>query len=116
MIQIKRAYEEPSTDDGWRVLVDKFWPRGISKEDAQIDDWLKGIAPSDGLRDDFHESEDFSSFKSRYREQLEADKRQEACRKILEKAEEGTVTLIYSSKNEEENNAVVLQEYLEEMK
>lgn len=114
VIQIKRAYADPESGDGWRVLVDKFWPRGISKEDAQIDDWLKDIAPSDELRKDFHESEGFSSFKSRYREQLQADKRQEACRKILEKVEEGNVTLIYSSKNEKENNAVVLKEYLEE--
>lgn len=114
VIKIKRAYEEPGRDDGWRVLVDKFWPRGISKEDGRIDDWLKDIAPSDQLREDFHESKDFSSFRIRYREQLEAEKRQKACRRILEKAEEGTVTLIYSSKNEEENNAVVLEEYLEE--
>lgn len=115
MIKLKRAYEEPNPEDGYRILVDKFWPRGISKEDAKIDEWLKEIAPSDTLRDDFHESGDFSSFKSQYKEQLRADKRQEACRKILDKAEEGEVALVFSSKNEEENNAVVLKEFLEEI-
>ena len=115
VIKIKRAYEEPGPEDGRRILVDKFWPRGLSKEDAKIDAWLKEIAPSDSLREDFHESHDFSSFKSRYKKQLQADIRQEACRKILAQAQEGHVTLVFSSKNEEENNAVVLKEFLEEM-
>lgn len=115
VIKLKRAYEDPSPEDGYRILVDKFWPRGISKEDAKIDEWLKEIAPSDTLRENFHESGNFSSFKSQYKEQLKADKRQEACRKILDKAEKGDVTLVFSSKNEEENNAVVLKEFLKGM-
>ena len=115
MIKIKRAYEEPGPEDGRRILVDKFWPRGLSKEDAKIDAWLKEIAPSDSLREDFHESHDFSSFKSRYKKQLQVDIRQEACRKILAQAQEGHVTLVFSSRNEEENNAVVLKEFLEIM-
>lgn len=116
VIKLKRAYDDPSPDDGCRILVDKFWPRGVSKEEAEIDEWLKDIAPSDTLRDNFHQSHDFSTFKAQYKEQLKADKRQEACQKILDKAEEGDVTLIFASKNEQENNAVVLKEFLEEMK
>lgn len=115
LIKLKRAYEDPSQDDGYRILVDKFWPRGISKEDAEIDEWLKEIAPTDTLRNVFHESDDFSSFKTQYKEQLKTTKRKEACQKILDKAKEGGVTLVFTSKNEKENNAVVLKEFLEEM-
>lgn len=114
VIKLKRAYEKLNDEDGYRILVDKLWPRGLSKEDAKIDEWLKEIAPTDTLRKKFHESKDFSAFKAQYKKQLQANKRQEACQKILNMAKEGTVTLVFAAKNVEENNAVVLKEFLEE--
>lgn len=114
-LTIKRAYEAYAADDGKRVLVDRLWPRGIKKEDAHIDQWLKEIAPTDELRKWFHQKpEHFAEFEKRYRKELEekAETRQ-AVEELLELLRKNTVTLIYSAKDEEHNNAKVLQSVLQ---
>lgn len=111
-IIIKRIYEPASDSDGFRVLVDRLWPRGVSKEKAHIDLWLKDVAPSDALRHWFgHEAEKWPKFRSRYREELRRDP--EAVR-TLRDAVKGrqTMTLLYGAKDEEHNQAVVLREFL----
>ncbi|MCF8234064.1 MAG: DUF488 domain-containing protein [Bacteroidales bacterium] len=111
MIKLKRIYEDPSPDDGYRVLTDRLWPRGLSKKDAEIDEWLKEEAPSDGLRKWFHDHPNrWGEFRQRYLIELK-DKREEL-RELAEKAKYDTVTLLYASKDEEQNNAVVLKQYL----
>lgn len=112
-IQIKRAYTEPSEEDGYRVLIDRLWPRGVKKEDLQLDEWLKEVAPSDGLRKWFHhEAGKFSEFKERYLHELEDA--EEALTHLLKKAQKGRLTLVYGAKNEEHNQAVILKELLEQ--
>jgi uncharacterized protein YeaO (DUF488 family) len=113
-VKIKRAYEKPSASDGERVLVDRLWPRGIKKEKARIDHWLKNLAPSDGLRKWYHSSDNWLIFKKRYFKELctpEADRDLATLYHLIGTHEQ--VTLIYSSKNEERNNAVALKELLE---
>ncbi len=111
MIRIKRIYDAPSSNDGYRVLVDRLWPRGISKEKAGIDIWLKEAAPSDELRKWFnHEPQKWSVFKKKYFVELE-DK-QEILGPIIEKHGKG-VTLLYGAKDQDHNNAAALKEYLE---
>jgi uncharacterized protein YeaO (DUF488 family) len=106
-IEIKRIYEEPKKSDGFRILVDKLWPRGIKKEDAAIDLWLKEIAPSDSLRKWFnHDPKKWSEFQKCYAKEL-ADKK-DLIDSIKEKAEQKKVTLLFASKEVEHNNAVVL--------
>ncbi len=113
MIRIKRAYDKPDTDDGVRILVDRLWPRGIKKEDLKLDYWLKEVAPSDELRKWFgHDPEKWPDFRRRYF--IELDQNSERLKPIREAAEQGTITLIYSAKDEEHNNAVALQAYLAE--
>ncbi len=111
-IKIKRAYDPPAKADGFRILVDRLWPRGISKEKLNVDLWLKEIAPSDGLRKWFyHDPERWEEFKSHYFEELDANR--EAVEHILREAGRRPVTLLFSSKEQELNNAVALKEYLE---
>ena len=111
-IKIKRAYESPSDDDGYRILVDRLWPRGISKEKAKIDFWPKELAPSTELRRWYgHDSEKWSEFKSRYFSEL--DSNPEMVDKLLNYAGKRTVTFVYSSKEQRLNNAVALKEYVE---
>jgi uncharacterized protein YeaO (DUF488 family) len=111
VIRIKRIYEAPSRNDGCRVLVDRLWPRGINKEKAGIDIWLKDSAPSDELRRWFnHEPQKWGDFKKRYFNELEH--KQGILDPIIGKLEEG-VTLLYAAKDEQYNNAVALKEYLE---
>lgn len=112
MIRIKRAYEPSSEDDGFRILVDKLWPRGVSKEKANLDLWMKEIAPSDDLRKWFsHDPEKWNKFENRYKDELKDKK--EFINKIKEiEKDKGKVTLIYSAKDEEHNNAVVLEDVL----
>lgn len=112
MIKIKRIYEEPLEADGFRILIDRLWPRGVSKEKAKIDLWLKEIAPSDELRKWFsHDPEKWTDFKDKYKIEL-ADKL-ESIKKIKEiKKKEKIVTLLYAAKDEEHNNAIVLKEFL----
>ena len=110
-IRLKRAYAEAAEDDGFRVLVDRIWPRGIKKEEANLDDWMKEIAPSSKLRKWFnHEPDKWDDFRAQYFEEL--DKNPGVVEEIAEKARSGTVTLVYAAKNEEYNNAVALKEYL----
>ncbi|BCH25497.1 DUF488 domain-containing protein [Mesorhizobium sp. L-8-3] len=111
MICLKRIYEPKSDDDGLRVLVDRLWPRGIRKQDAEIDLWLKDIAPSPELRQWFdHDPVRWSEFNRRYRAELLSKK--EALAELREKARGQTVTLVYAAKDVEHNQAVVLREVL----
>ncbi len=111
-INIKRAYDQPAKADGFRILVDRLWPRGISKEKLKVDLWLKEIAPSDGLRKWFsHDPERWEEFKSHYFEELEANR--EPVERILQEAGRRPVTLLFSSKEQELNNAAALKEYIE---
>jgi uncharacterized protein YeaO (DUF488 family) len=113
LIKLKRVYEEAERSDGFRILVDRLWPRGLSKEKARIDLWLKNVAPSNELRKWFaHQPEKWGGFKRRYFKELD-DSKSELTKLIQKKAEEGVVTLLYAAKNEKYNNAVALKEYLE---
>lgn len=112
MIQTKRVYEKPEKKDGFRVLVDRLWPRGLTKEKAAVDLWMKEIAPSDALRKWFHHEErDWDEFVKRYKAELKKKKELLDELKGLEK-KHGTVTLLYGSKDEKQNQAVVLAELL----
>ena len=111
-IKLKRVYEKPARGDGTRILVDRLWPRALTKEKAALDLWLKEIAPSTELRKWFnHDPEKWSEFRRRYFAEL--NQRKEAWAPILEAAERGAVTLLYSSHDTEHNNAVALKEYIE---
>ena len=111
-VQIKRVYEEPSTSDGKRILIDRLWPRGLTKEKAKVDLWLKDIAPSTELRQWFgHDPSKWNEFKKRYHDELK--KNREIIVKLIEQLKTGKVTLVYGAKDEEHNDAVVLKEYLE---
>lgn len=110
-IKVKRIYDDPSKNDGYRILIDRIWPRGVSKEDAKLDDWNKDIAPSDKLRKWFdHDPDKFDEFANKYRKEL--DDKKEDLTEIRKKAEEQTVTLLYGAKDTEHNQAVVLQNVL----
>ena len=111
-LRLKRAYDDAASSDGRRILVDRLWPRGVSKEDAAIDDWPKEIAPSDELRKWFgHDPEKWGEFRKRYRKELKdhADELE----RIRDHAPHGTVTLVYAAKDEKHNQAVVLKDVLE---
>ncbi len=111
MIKIKRIYDAPSRNDGYRVLVDRLWPRGMNKGKAGIDIWLKEVAPSDELRKWFnHEPQKWGDFKKRYFAELE--EKREILGPIIKKHEK-SMTLLYGAKDQEHNNAVALKEYLE---
>ena len=110
-IRIKRVYEAPSPSDGKRILVDRLWPRGVSKDRADLDQWCKEIAPSDALRHWFHaDPSQWEAFEARY--QAELATKPELLRELASLADEGVVTLLFASKNEEHNNATVLRERL----
>ncbi|GAN69255.1 DUF488 domain-containing protein [Acetobacter orleanensis] len=110
-IQVRRIYDDPAPTDGTRVLVDRLWPRGMSKEHAALDLWLKDIAPSTELREWFgHDPARWAGFCERYRAELESNP---ACVEQLETlAKKGPLTLLFGAKNTEENEAVVLAAYL----
>ena len=111
-IKTKRAYESPSDDDGHRILVDRLWPRGISKENAKIEIWPKELAPSTELRRWYgHDPEKWEEFKSRYAEEL--DRHPDLVKELMELVCSGKVTFVYSSKEQRLNNAAALVEYLE---
>jgi len=113
-ITLKRIYEEADSSDGYRILVDRLWPRGLSKEKAKVDEWMKEVAPSNELRKLFHGGElAWAEFEKQYREELETHLGE--LRTLAERAKTLKVTLLYSSKNSEQNNATVLKEYLESM-
>ncbi|MDO5620061.1 MAG: DUF488 family protein [Paracoccus sp. (in: a-proteobacteria)] len=110
-ISVKRAYDPPAAEDGVRVLVDRLWPRGVSKDHAALAEWLRDIAPSDALRHWFdHDPAKWAGFQQRYRAELDANP--EAVRALRALAAKGPVTLIYAAHDEEHNNAVVLRDYL----
>ncbi|WP_376797610.1 DUF488 domain-containing protein [Thermogemmatispora sp.] len=115
IVHLKRIYEEPQESDGTRVLVERLWPRGLSRERAHIDLWLKDVAPSDELRRWFaHDPQKFTEFRRRYEQEL---RQHEAARAALEQLRElaarGPLTLLYSARDNEHNNAVVLRDLLE---
>jgi uncharacterized protein YeaO (DUF488 family) len=114
-IWIKRVYEKPAKEDVHRILVDRLWPRGLTKDKAKIDFWPKNLAPSTELRQWYgHDPVKWGEFKSRYFAEL--DKNLETVRELLTYVGRGTVTFLYSSKEQRLNNAVALKEYLESLK
>jgi uncharacterized protein YeaO (DUF488 family) len=111
MIALKRAYDPVSSTDGVRFLVERLWPRGVSKARLRVDEWLKDIAPSTSLRRWFsHDPAKWAEFRRRYFREL--DSRPEAWRPVVSAVRRGRVTLVYSSHDTEHNNAVALQEYV----
>ncbi len=111
MLKLKRVYEKPEKRDGKRILIDGLWPRGLTKEKAEIDIWMKEVAPSAGLRKWFsHDPKKWTEFKKRYREELKDKK--EFLSRIKSLAKKGTVTILYGSKEERFNNANALKEFL----
>ena len=115
VIKIKRIYEAAEDSDGFRILVDRLWPRGIKKEKAKIDLWLKEIAPSDSLRKWFHhEPEKWGEFQQRYLGELKEKK--DCIETILAEIKKSPVTLLYSAKDQLHNNALVLKVYLSKQK
>ena len=112
MIALKRAYDPASREDGVRFLVERLWPRGVTKGELRLDSWLKETAPSTELRKWFHhDPAKWSRFRARYFRELDAAP--EAWRPIVSAARRGTVTLVYSSRDDQHNNAVALREYLQ---
>ncbi len=112
-IIIKRIYDTPNKQDGYRVLVDKIWPRGISKEDAELDEWLKEIAPSTDLRKWFdHRDDRFEEFSKKYQEEL-SENHEKGIKELNKKREKHQICLLYGAKNTQSNHAKVLKKYLE---
>lgn len=110
-VRLKRAYEPASAEDGYRVLVDRLWPRGVSKEQANLDEWDQELAPSSQLREWFgHEPDRFPEFRRRYIDELRANR--PSLRQLRRRARTGTLTLVYSAHDSEHNDAVVLAEVL----
>lgn len=115
MIRVKRVYESPVPKDGTRILVERLWPRGLSRERAAVDLWLKEIAPSPELRKWFgHDPAKWQEFQRRYEAELR--EKENAVRVLKEKRKEGTVTLVYAARDKENNSAVVLKRFLERRK
>lgn len=114
--KIKRIYDAFDPDDGWRVLIDRVWPRGVSKEKARLDEWFTELAPSTLLRKWFgHIPKKFDEFTTKYRAELDQNPEiQEAIGQILAKSKDSQVTLLYSARDTDHNQAVVLRDYLEE--
>jgi uncharacterized protein YeaO (DUF488 family) len=116
-IKIKRVYEQPDKDDGRRILVDRLWPRGLTKEKAGVDLWLKDIAPSTELRKWFgHDPERWEEFKERYRAELAEAGKMEVLRDIAERAREENVTLLFGAKDTRHNDARALEAFIREVK
>ncbi len=114
-IMLKRVYEQPNDEDGTRILVDGMWPRGVSKQQAQIDLWLKELAPSKELRKWFgHDPDKWSEFQTRYFQELQTHP--EAVNAVIDQLQKGPVTLIFAAKDTEHNNAVALKKYLQSQK
>lgn len=110
-LMIKRIYEAPSKDDGFRILVDRLWPRGVSKAEAHLDLWLKDIAPSPNLRIWFnHEADKFKEFSKKYDEEL---KNNPAVNVVTDELKKSDVTLLYAAKSPEINHAIVLQHFIQ---
>lgn len=115
MIKLKRAYDKPSKQDGLRILVERLWPRGVSKEAADIDLWLKDLAPSTELRKWFnHDPDKWPEFRRRYWSELK--ERGDLLTLLKHRTSEGAVTFVYAAKDERHNSAVALKEYLQEQR
>ena len=115
MIKLKKVYEKPSKEDGLRVLVERLWPRGFTKERASVDLWLKDIAPSTELRKWFgHDPAKWEQFCKRYMTELKQKK--DAVNLLKQKSKEGTITLVYAARDEKHNSAVALKEILGDRK
>lgn len=113
MIRVRRVQEEPSPDDGLRVLVDRLWPRGVSKERAAVDVWLKEVAPSNDLRKRFHGGQiDFETFAEQYAAELDDNPALDELRELV--AGNDVVTLVYAARDEEHNQALLLRDRLKE--
>jgi uncharacterized protein YeaO (DUF488 family) len=111
MVKIKRVYDEASPDDGSRILIDRLWPRGIKKDEAKIDEWIKDIAPSNELRKWFaHDPSKWQEFRKRYMEELKDQSN--LVEILINRAKRGNITLIFSARDTEYNNAVVLSELI----
>jgi uncharacterized protein YeaO (DUF488 family) len=111
-IWVRRAYEAPTRNDGYRVLVDGVWPRGVSREDLEIDDWMRDLAPSKRLRQWFdHDPARWETFQRRYFQELRG--KEEAVRGLLDRIQRGRVTLVYGARDRDHNNAVALRAFLE---
>lgn len=111
-IKMKRVYEQPDKKDGERILVDRLWPRGLTKEKASVDLWLKEIAPSTELRKWFaHDPNKWKSFRGRYETEIRHN--DDLIKVLKQKAREGTITLIYGARDEKHNEALVLKQFLE---
>ncbi|HYB90614.1 MAG TPA: DUF488 domain-containing protein [Candidatus Binataceae bacterium] len=116
MIKLKRVYEPPSAGDGVRVLVDRVWPRGMTKEAVRVRQWMKELGPSDRLREFFgHDPARWEEFRKRYRAELRSAEMRRMLKELAEIAEKGTLTLVFGAKDETHNQAVVLREVLERM-
>jgi uncharacterized protein YeaO (DUF488 family) len=116
-IGLKRVYEKPAAADGTRILVDRLWPRGIAKNEAKVDLWLKDIAPSHELRKRFHgKPKDWDAFRNAYFTELESAAALEAVKELRAHLRKGTVTLLYAARDEDRNNAVALLEWLKKRK
>ncbi len=112
-IMVKRVYEPPLRSDGKRILVDRVWPRGLSKESAHLDDWMREIAPSDSLRKWFnHRADRWTEFQKRYQEELKDPSRAEMVDRIRKLGRRHVVTLVYGARDAEHNQAVALLNYL----
>ena len=110
-IKIKRVYEKPAKEDGKRILVDRLWPRGLTKRKASVDLWLKDIAPTTELRKWFsHDPDKWKEFRKRYHQELKKNKEQASL--LKEQVRKGVVTLVYGAKDEVHNEALVLKEWL----
>lgn len=114
VIKMKRVYEEPDPKDGYRVLTERLWPRGVSKERAHLNRWLKGIAPSHELRKWFdHDPKKFNEFRERYHQELFGSENVEEMMQIIDQHK--NVTLVYASKDRQHNSTVVLKDFLERL-
>jgi uncharacterized protein YeaO (DUF488 family) len=112
-VAIKRVYDQPEPGDGTRILVDRLWPRGLSKERAKVDAWLKEVAPSNDLRKWFgHDPEKFAEFRRRYEAELASESGQEALARLRDLSRQGPVTLVFAAHDSEHNDAVVLRDVL----
>lgn len=114
-IRLKRAQDEPADNDGTRVLVDRVWPRGISKDKLKLDHWLKEVAPSKELRQWFgHDPDKWPEVQRRYRAELKSGEQRQAFEELKELSRKGRVTLVFAARDREHNQAVILKELLEE--
>jgi len=113
-VRVKRVYDQPAKADGYRMLVDRLWPRGLKKSEARIDEWLREIAPSTALRKWFkHDPDKWKEFKKKYSAEL--DDHREQVEKLAREARKRTITLLFSARDTEHNNAVALKEYIEQL-